>query len=725
MGLRWWEWLADWRVLEVLMTEKFDRILNIILCDLVHNWVGAGTYMFPLNVGYIAAYSKQHDQNLNIELFKFPNDVLARLCTMKPDVVGFSNYIWNANLNIEIARHLKVLHPECIVVFGGPEARYDEEGIREFLAQNPCCDFFVPFQGERPFVNVLKYLRGEISKEDIDGVFHLDRSTSKVLKGKKLDRIPEPDEIDSPYLTRLLDKFFDTNLIPIIETNRGCPFQCTFCAQGLTSYNRVNYFSMERVTAELEYIASRVSKTPLLHFADANFGIVDRDIEIARYCRELKARVGYPTKVSSNMAKNRPPEKMIEIARLLGDTAMVISLQSLDDLVLKNVKRSNIKLSKFVEIIDHVNEDNGISGTEIILGLPGETLASHMLTIRQLFERKVSYIIAYNALILKGTELDEDRRKGKFKLKTKFRLIDSSFGEYDFPFPEAHNVSGVYLNERAVLEFEEGIRETDTLSESEILSCRAIHWLIQFMWNYRFYYDFLRLVSNLGVNPLDFIIGMTKSRDLQEASDTSELFRNFEYESISEWFDTPEELRRHYQQPEQLAGLKHGEFGKLNGKYIFVALTEFKQGFENYVARCITLFPELEVHRPELMAVLEYDAAAILDTSDLIAGREIADVDVSLPYDVLAWKIGAYSEPLEKFKRESSYVFHMEHQDKAVLERLLRQYHHENKNVTLRKMSEYMPIKKLFLTHRLSDQQSADRDQQLISIQAERAGVGQ
>lgn len=707
------------------MTQKIDNVLNILLCDLVHTWVGAGTYMFPLNVGYIAAYAKQQDRNLNIELFKFPNDVLARLTTMKPDVVGFSNYIWNANLNIEIARHLKVIYPQCIVVFGGPETRYDDEGIREFLVENSWCDFVVPFQGEKPFVNVLKYLRGEFSKENIDGVFHFDRSTGTVQKGKRLDRIPAPDEIDSPYLSGLLDKFFDTNLIPIIETNRGCPFHCTFCAQGLSSYNRVNYFSMGRVTAEIEYIAARVSKTPLLHFADANFGIVDRDIEIAKYCSELRARVGYPVTVNTNMAKNRPPKKMIEIARLFGDTAMVIAMQTLDDLVLKNVKRSNIKLSSFVQIIDHVNEDQGISGTEIILGLPGETLESHVHTLRQLFELKVSYIIAYNALILKGTELDEDRRNGKFKFKTKFRLIDSSFGEYDFPISEAHNVSGVYLNGRVVLEFEEGIRETDVLSEPEILGCRAIHWLIQFMWNYRFYYDFLRLVSNLGVNPLDFIIGMTKSWNLQEARGAHELFRRFEQEAINEWFDTPEELLHHYQKPAQLAGLKRGEFGKLNGKYIFVALTEYKQSFESYVAQCITLFPELEAHRPELMAVLDYNASTILDLSVLCDGREFEDVDVSFPYDVLAWKTGAYREPLENFKRESSYAFHVEGASKALLKRLLRQYAHENKNVTLRKMSEYMPIRALFMTHRGQDQQSTGRDQQLISIQAERAGVGQ
>jgi radical SAM superfamily enzyme YgiQ (UPF0313 family) len=700
------------------------KTLDVILCDLVHTWVGAGTYMFPLNVGFIASYAMQHDKDLNIELFKFPEALLQRLAASRPDVVGFSNYIWNVNLNREIARHVRDLYPDCTIVFGGPEATYDDAGIREFFTDNPFCDFFVPFQGEKPFVNILKYLRGEVAKADIEGVFHVDKASGAIIRGKKLDRIPDPDEIDSPYLTGLLDKFFDTNLIPIIETNRGCPFQCTFCAQGLTSYNRVNYFSMDRVTAELDYITSRVKHTPLLHFADANYGIVDRDIEIARYCRGLRERHGYPAKVSSNMAKNRPPAKMIEIARLFGDTAMVISLQSLDDLVLKNVKRSNIKLSKFEEIIDHVNQDQGISGTEIILGLPGETLESHMTTLRRLFEKNVSYIIAYNALILKGTEMDDDRRKGKFKFRTKFRLIDSSFGEYEFPLPQAHNVSGVYLNERVVLEFEEGIRETEAIDESEILSCRPIHWLTQFMWNYRFYYDFLRLVAFHGVNPLDFIIAMSTSTDLQELAGARELFAKFEREAVSEWFDSPEELQRHYAQPDHLAGLKHGEFGKLNGKYIFMALTEYKQVFERCVAGCVSRFPELQPHAAELSAVLAYNASAIIDLQALIDGREIADIEITLPYDVPAWKSGGYAEPLANFRRDSSYVFTIEPADRALLEKLLHQYRHENKNVTLRKMSEYMPIRKLFLTQKSLEHQAAATGD-LISIQTGRAGVGQ
>ena len=702
--------------------NKHKNNIKIVLCDLVHNWVGAGTYMFPLNVGYLATFVKQKYPDIDFEIFKFPDEFIEYIGNNKVDIVGFSNYIWNANLNLEMAKYAKENCPQSLVVFGGPEFQYDDAGSKDFFVRNPYCDYYVPFQGERPFLNIVEKYISKNNKKEVSGAIWYDREKEEILRGEKLERIPEPNEIDSPYLTGILDKFFETNLIPIIETNRGCPYQCTFCAQGLVSYNSVNYFSMERVKEELDYIVRKVKNTPLLHFADANFGIVNRDIDIAKYCKELRELHGYPTKVSSNMAKNRPPQKMIEIAKLFGDTAMVISLQSLDSLVLSNVKRSNIKIVKFEEIIESVNADNGISGTEIILGLPGETYESHMLTLRKLFERKVSYIIAYNALILKGTELDDDRRSGKFKFKTKFRLIDSSFGEYDFPICDAHNVSGVY-NNKTILEYEEGIRETETLTENEILSFRPIHWLIQFMWNYRFYYDFLRALMEVNVNPLDFIMKMNEKALSEEGGKVFQLFNEFKKESISEWFSTPEMLMEHYGKKQNLDGLRSGSFGKMNGKYIFIALTEYKLVFEDHIKETLGLFNlgQNEIHR--LQQILQFNSISIVDLNLLLKDKKSFSTKCSIDYDVLKWRSEGFLKTLEHYRYKSEYIFDMCDDDKSLLNTLIKQYWHSNYNVTLRKMSEYMPLKKLFLSEQSGNVSINSTD--LIAIQMDRAGMGQ
>ena len=82
----------------------------------------------------------------------------------------------------------------------------------------------------------------------------------------------------SPYLNGMLDKFFDGKLTPFIETNRGCPFTCSFCHTGADYYHKLNKFSQERVKAEIEYVGKKANELGItnLHMADVNFGMYPR-----------------------------------------------------------------------------------------------------------------------------------------------------------------------------------------------------------------------------------------------------------------------------------------------------------------------------------------------------------------------------------------------------------------------------------------------------------------
>ena len=90
----------------------------------------------------------------------------------------------------------------------------------------------------------------------------------------------------------MMDKFFDGKLTPMLQTNRGCPFHCTFCTDGRDEVNKINHFSIERVQSDIEYIAEHTPKnTHSLHISDLNFGMYPRDLEI---CESLaKIPVSY------------------------------------------------------------------------------------------------------------------------------------------------------------------------------------------------------------------------------------------------------------------------------------------------------------------------------------------------------------------------------------------------------------------------------------------------
>jgi len=181
-------------------------------------------------------------------------------------------------------------------------------------------------------------------------------------------------------LTGILDSFFNTNLIPIIETNRGCPYSCIFCAQGLVSAHIVKKHPFNQVIEEIEYISDNIKNTNVLVFADANFGLFERDTQIAEKISKMKKRKDYPHNINANWVKTK---KSIDVVEKLGEsTFLIASLQSMDPIVLKEIKRKNIPIDDFKEIMDYINEKGGISGTEIILGLPNETKESHINSIK-------------------------------------------------------------------------------------------------------------------------------------------------------------------------------------------------------------------------------------------------------------------------------------------------------------------------------------------------------
>ncbi|MBI4440317.1 radical SAM protein [Candidatus Woesearchaeota archaeon] len=652
-------------------------MMLIYLCDLVHNFLGTGTYMFPLNIGYIAAWSKKKfGDSVEVRLFKYPKDFMEAFSKRPADMVGFSNYTWNADINMRVAAWVKSKSPNSVVVYGGPNINYTEKGYKKFFDSHPSVDFYVPYQGEVPFENLLRVLLNSPSdvSRPIEGV--ISHINGNIIVGTKIARIKNMEEVPSPYLTGLMDEFFEANLIPIVESNRGCSFTCTYCCQCIASYNQMEFFDIERVKKELDYIAERAKKTNILIFADSNFGMLPRDVEIARHISELMKKTGYPRRVSMNWAKNQP--RLYEIAKILNNINVIISLQSLDDTVLQNVRRHNIQISVFKDIIDRVNHEGGISGTEIILALPGETKESHLNSLRMLFDWDVSYIICYNCLVLEGSEMSMKRESNEFRCATKFRLIDNSFGQYD----------GIVS-----FEAEEGIRELPTMSETDILYFRPIHWLIQFMWNYRFYYDFLKYLQSLGINPLDFITRMTESADSKAPEKLKNIFRQFSIDARQEWFDSPEQLRSHYSKPENLQWLKDGNYGKMNGQYIFRVLLEARKEFEDYMYLVATEnFPACRENASAIRDILNFMSESIIDFSE---EDVFQDRNVSCKYDLMAWRKSGY-DGLEKFRRDVSVHLYSPKEQKEALGILLKQYRHKNMLVTLRKMSEYMDIRDFF-----------------------------
>src|SRR4030095_14341428 len=201
------------------------------------------------------------------------------------------------------------------------------------------------------------------------------------VRGETLPRILDlTHPLPSPYTAGLRDEFFDDRLSPMVQTSRGCPYSCTFCHDGISYMNKTRAFSAERVREELAYIQARV-KTPALLLADLNWGMFPGDIQMAQHIADIRREGPWPRNIMCSTAQNQK-DRIIEMSRILGDILQLgASIQSTDPEVLQNIKRTNISIDAIVKMAKAATASRTGSFTEIILGLPGDTIQKHVTSV--------------------------------------------------------------------------------------------------------------------------------------------------------------------------------------------------------------------------------------------------------------------------------------------------------------------------------------------------------
>jgi radical SAM superfamily enzyme YgiQ (UPF0313 family) len=115
---------------------------------------------------------------------------------------------------------------------------------------------------------------------DVPGLSFRHPVTGEVVRTENRDRIADLDSVPSPFLTGLFDAYAEVpGARVVIETNRGCPYGCTFCDWGSATLSRIRQYDLDRVFAELDWCAD--AKAFSVGPADSNFGIFKRDVDIA------------------------------------------------------------------------------------------------------------------------------------------------------------------------------------------------------------------------------------------------------------------------------------------------------------------------------------------------------------------------------------------------------------------------------------------------------------
>ena len=509
--------------------------MRIYLADLGHNLVTATSDTYPLGVGNLAAYAQQYldrKEPVDVSIYKEPQELKAALDAAPADIVGFSSYSWNHHLAVSFADYARKKNPNVVTLMGGPNFPLTDEEQDSWIRAMPEIDMHVrgpTYEGERAFIQTLqRYVdvgksREGLLEQAVDGSLFVQPDTGEIIRGETdILRMRDLDEIPSPYQTGFMDKFFDTGYFALMQLTRGCPFTCTFCNSSVKSNSKAFRHSFERTKADLDYIVKRINHASPLCFADDNFGMYVQDEEVADYLGHLMDRYDWPKYIRTTTGKNKGDRIIKVMKKAKGRLPMTSSVQSLNPVVLKNIKRDNIKLETYTEVQKELHKQGMQSYGELILCMPGETQESFMDGVDQLIETGVSRVAAHQLMLLHGAPLANPESREEFGFKTRYRVVARCLGKYLGPM---------------VAETEEMVVESESFSFQDYLDTRTFHLLLTIFYYEDNFKELFELARNSGVRPFQLVKYMFDNLD-RAPVEMRQMITEYLDENQAELFDS-------------------------------------------------------------------------------------------------------------------------------------------------------------------------------------------
>jgi radical SAM superfamily enzyme YgiQ (UPF0313 family) len=670
---------------------------RVWLADLTYTQQTVAADVMPNAIGGIATYAERWNSLASpIRLFKYPEKLVQALEREgPPEIIGFSNYVWNGDLSLRFAKAIKRTGPGTVVIFGGPNYPTTKEEQAAWLAENTQVDFYIVKEGEEAFSNLLKVLLTDPSgieraKEMGLPSVHCISANGKALLTEPAERLTDLTEIPSPYTTGRLDEFFDGRLLPIIQTNRGCPFGCTFCVEGVDYYNKVRRAAVEKVHDELHYIGRKMQKLKSeggrndLFIADSNFAMYKDDIQTAKVLAQTRKEYGWPEYINVATGKNQK-ERVLEASKIIdGALRLSGSVQSLDVKVLENIKRKNIDAQALFDLGLQAESVGANTYSEVILCLPGDSLDAHLSTVRTVMNAGFTNIYLFQLMLLPGTEMATPESKQEYGMVTKYRILPRCYGHFEV------------LGERLIAaEIEEICVANKTLPFEHYLRARRFHLVVTIYYNDGIFAALLKLLRELGVPVYDWMERLNSAEMPQELN---ELFGDFEQATRDELWEDRAELETFVQQPGIVEKFIAGELGNnLLFVYKTLGITQYLPDLADFARQTIRDCIEASGKTSDEILQFVDDALAYHCRR---ADNLFVDMDMQtsteLRFDVDAYLAAGRNVSVRQFRLDAPtrFCFKLDSEQKALIERYLGIY--GNSPVSIGRILSKVHVKKLF-----------------------------
>lgn len=333
-----------------------------------------------------------------------------------PEAIGFSISFWNRQASLECARALKAKWPETKIIFGGSDVSFQGEVL---LIDNTPIDFIVNGEAELTMPELLQAVERKLPLHEVDGISY--RLDGQIHNTPRRPLIANLDSIASPFLTGVVDPkpLRETTLL-VYESNRGCPYACAYCFWGGATRTAIRCFSLERVAQELDFIMAHCRQHMVFFLADANFGILERDFELARLVVDACARHRKIITFSTNWTK-KPRETTLKAAQLLRSAGLLggvtVSVQTFDRAVMRKAKRTNISPSAYRDLLEELRKRDVGTYTDLIWGLPGQSYQTLLDDIDTCLDAG-GCPVAYPLLLLPNTEFYSEEMREAYSMET-------------------------------------------------------------------------------------------------------------------------------------------------------------------------------------------------------------------------------------------------------------------------------------------------------------------
>ena len=370
---------------------------SVLGTGIVSEGDGGSCQMRPRAVIELAEYTINHQLDYILQ------DIYRR----KPDVIGFSCYIWNIEYVKALGADLKKVLPGVSMWLGGPEVSYDAEKV---LKENIWADGVMKGEGEETFAQLAAFFvdKERENPEYAQRLEHIPGLTFRCSDGTLADTGLRPvmdlSRVPFPYgHIRLKDL---EHRIIYYESSRGCPFSCSYCLSSIDKSVRLR--NLDLVREELAYFIE--AGVPQVKFVDRTFNCNKRHaMAIWQFIYEHDNGV---TNFHFEIAADLLDGEEMELLRRMrpGLVQLEIGVQSTNQDTLRAIRRRT-DIEKIRRVTREINAGKNVhQHLDLIAGLPQEDMASFRNSFNQVYAMEPEQLQLGFLKVLKGSYMEEMAR---------------------------------------------------------------------------------------------------------------------------------------------------------------------------------------------------------------------------------------------------------------------------------------------------------------------------